>query len=280
MRINLLDHPLATPEWESLPATPIRLATRALWANNSQGEEEAPDHRVIHSRAAFAASPMSLESFRRAGAGYHKCASGQEVDAPMHVVLRVPDGQEWRTVADVRAERNLLENEGLEVDLAGLRTTALVAEVREAATDRWWQVWNLATTGLQLYGEPSEAWQPSPQGKLEIESLDLARMPAGVEAAHLNSEVRFRAPFLELGFRLSSPSWSYMGLDSDGGGKTAGIFFNSRVQWTSCAVACIHRGSTRCCEIRTPNTWLRDHASHPPTASTSSASSHRTIEGR
>lgn len=222
MRINLLDHPLATPEWESLPATPIRLATRALWANNSQGEEEAPDHRVIHSRAAFAASPMSLESFRvRAGAGYHKCASGQEVDAPMHVVLRVPDGQEWRTVADVRAERNLLENEGLEVDLAGLRTTALVAEVREAATDRWWPGWNLATTGLQLYGEPSEAWQPSPQGKLEIESLDLARMPAGVEAAHLNSEVRFRTPFLELGFRLSSPSWSYMGLDSDGGGKTS-----------------------------------------------------------
>ncbi len=217
---DLFVHPLANPGWELLPAADVQLATRAFWAANLADEHDAPEHRVIHARAVFAPAPLEVtELLVRTAAGYHKCASGQERDAPRRVRVRVPNGDDWRVVADVSVSPDP-DGTPVAVALDGLRTTALVAEVREAAVDRWWPGWNLTNTGLVLRGRTTAAWSPPPQGRLEVESVSLDGLPDGVAATHRNSEVRFSTPTLEVGFRLGSPAWSHLGLDADGAGRT------------------------------------------------------------
>ncbi|MBX3099359.1 MAG: hypothetical protein KF761_07225 [Salinibacterium sp.] len=75
-------------------------------------------------------------------------------------------------------------------------------------------------TGLVLEGEPTEPWAPERESLLEVESLDLAGLPEGVTATQRNAEVRFATPYLEVGFRLYTPGWSYFSVDEDGNGRT------------------------------------------------------------
>lgn len=208
---NLLIHPLATSQWESLPASTVRLHTRAVWARPEEGEDDAPASRIIHLRAIFADEPLDIEAVRLVpGAGYHKCASGQERDSVVRARCWIPEGQQWSRVGELGDEETL--------ETAGLRSTGVVVEIREALTDRWWPGWNLANTGVELQGTPPAEWRPRRQGHLDVGGIHLEGLPDGVTAEHRNSEVRFTTPTLEVGFRLRSPAWSHLALDDDGTG--------------------------------------------------------------
>ncbi len=219
MLANVFSHPLATSEWESLPAATVRLHTRSVWAERIEGEESAPARRIIHLRAAFADEPMRLDSLQASvAAGYHKCASGQEVDSIVRARLWTPDEAGWTLAGELRRTRSEALTEPTAIPL-DLETRGFVAELREATTDRWWPGWNLANTGLTLSGDIPSAWTPRNQGALEIESIDLSNLPNGVAAEHRNSEIRYTTGSLSIGFRLRSPAWSYLSVDDDGAGR-------------------------------------------------------------
>ena len=219
--MNLFTHPLATPTWESVPASTRRLHTRSLWTAPEVGEAGAPARRIIHARAIFADRPATLHRLHLAqAAGYHKCASGQERDAALDVIVSRGDRDGWHQVGRLRTSAEELAAGGARLDLGGLETSALVAEVRRAATDEWWPGWNLATAGLHLTGELDRTWTPGHDGWLTVGEVDTAGLPAGVTAVRSATDVVFRTPHLAVGFRLKSPSWSHLGLDHDGGGRT------------------------------------------------------------
>lgn len=228
---DLLRHPLATPTWEQEHAARVRPSCRALWTTPAAGEEGAPARRLIHARAVHADEPMTLRSLRIAtAAGYHKCASGAERDRPTRVVVRVAEAGAaggaaggaaaggWRTLADVALDPH--GTDPLDVDLGGVTSTAAAVELRSAAVDGWWPSWNLATTAFTLDGALPGPWRAPRQSFLTLDALDLTGLPAGVEAEHRNGEVRFRTPFLEIGFRLRTPTLAHLSLDDDGAGRT------------------------------------------------------------
>lgn len=220
MQHNLFTHPLATPAWESEPAAALRLATRSLWTAPQEHEEGAPARRIIHQRALFTQNPARLDALEVGwGPGYHKCASGQERDAALDVVILAGERNGWREASRLQTTVAEIEAGGARLDLGGLETTALVAEVRRAATDGWWPGWNLATTGMRLAGSIDRTWRPGRDAWLDVQSVDLADQNPGVEATATATEVRFTTPHLAVGFRLKSPSWSHLGLDQDGTGR-------------------------------------------------------------
>lgn len=222
MTTNLFAHPLATPYWESEPASPVRLLTRSSWTTPSPDEAGAPDRRIIHSRALFTDRPARIDRVSIGpAAGYHKCASGQERDAILDLSLFAPSGAEWREVGRISAPADEVLRSGAELDLGGIRTTALIAQARRAAVDTWWPGWNLVTTGIDVAGEVDPLWTPGPEGHLTVRALEVSGLPRGVTASVSQTEVRFRTRRLEIGFRLRSPAWSHLGLDADAEGRTA-----------------------------------------------------------
>jgi len=210
--VNLFEHPLSTPAWEHEPAARFRLATRALWATPDGHEPGAPRRRLIHQRAVFADEPLRLDRLDVVdGAGYHKCASGQESDRPRDVVVYAAGDGGWQQIARTAGEP---------LDLRGVTSTALLAQVRSCATDAYWPGWNVTNTGLVLHGEPTAplrvlpATPPGPPA-----DVDLAGLGTGVTAERLAGEVRYRTAHLEVGFRLASAAWSYLSVDDDGEGR-------------------------------------------------------------
>jgi len=216
---NLFTHPLATPAWESEPAAALRLATRSLWTSPRADETGAPDRRIIHQRAIFTSRPGTFDALNVGwGPGYHKCASGQERDAALDVIVSRGERDGWREVGRLRTSAEELGATGARLDLGGIETSSLVAEVRRAATDGWWPGWNLATAGLRLTGELDRTWSPGPDGWLDVGEVDTSGASAGVEATRTATEVVFTTAHLSVGFRLKSPAWSHLGIDQDGAG--------------------------------------------------------------
>lgn len=218
---DLFRHPLATPAWESEPAAGVRLATRALWTGPGPDEAGAPERRIIHQRAIFTSNPGRFDSLQVGwGPGYHKCASGQERDAALDVVVWSGDRDGWRQAGRLRTSSEELAAGEARLGLGGVVTSALVAEVRRAATDGWWPGWNLASAGLTLTGELDRTWTPGPDGWLDVGEIDTTDPEAGVTVSRSATDVVFRTPYLAVGFRLKSPAWSHLALDQDGSGRT------------------------------------------------------------
>ncbi|TXK18623.1 hypothetical protein [Homoserinibacter sp. GY 40078] len=217
---NLFRHPLATPEWESEPAAAVRLATRSLWTAPLRDETTAPARRIVHQRAIFTSTPATFRGLHLGwGPGYHKCASGQERDAALDVVVSRGERDGWSEVARIRTSAGELDDGGARLDLGGLVGTSLVAEVRRAATDGWWPGWNLASAGLELSGDLDRSWTPGPDGWLDVGEVDPTGASPGVVATVGATDVVFRSDHLAVGFRLKSPAWSHLSVDQNGDGR-------------------------------------------------------------
>ncbi len=216
---NLLDHPLAVPEWELVEASPVRVAGRSIWAPRPDDE---PGRRIIHARAVQGVSgPLRIRRIGiRRGVGYHKCASSHEFDAPASVrLLAHRDGRlveigSWHT--DHLPDRD----EVLWHDVA-LESELVMAVIDEAYVDREWPSWNLARTGILIDGEATVPWLRPAYGLLDTDTSGFDAQPApGVHASRSHDQVRFRTRFLEIGFRLRSATLAFLAIDTDGAGRT------------------------------------------------------------
>lgn len=195
---------------------------RAIWTTPLPGEEGAPAHRIIHARTLQLHEPARL--FRlgiRKAAGYHKCGSHVEHDWVHALRILLWNGTDWEVLTTIRDLPRPGDGAMFWIDLGGIRTTAALFEVREAASDRWWPSWNLCSSAMVLDGEPPSLPPPRGMRALDVHVGPLTDLPAGVTASVHDGEVRFRTRFLEAGFRLQRAGLSRLAIDDEGRGRTS-----------------------------------------------------------
>ena len=194
---------------------------RAVWTPPIEGEEGAPEHRIIHSRLLQLHAPARLErlGLRRAQ-GYSKCGSRVQLDWPTSVRLLLWDGSRWVVHLSDRTLAIPSEEEPWWCDLGGVAARAAIIEFRRCFIDNWWTSWNLALGAPILEGTPEGEDYLRQESRLGIEGVDLSSLPSGVAAGHLPGEVRYKTRHFEVGFQLGRAGFSYLALDQEGSGRT------------------------------------------------------------
>ena len=194
---------------------------RAIWASPIDGEDGAPEHRIIHARIWQGHAPARLHrlGLRRAQ-GYHKC--GSTVDRDWVTAFRVLywDGDAWRVHLEEHDVERPGPDETIWFDLGGLETATVMIEVRHGGIDEWWPSWNLTAGAFVLEGEPLGALAPRCETLLDVTEVALTGLPDGLTATHTHGEVRYRSASLDVGFCLNRAGFSHLGLDEDGTGAT------------------------------------------------------------
>ena len=213
--MNLFHHPLVTSDWELAPASPIRTDGRALWRHTGLGD------RIVHARwVQGVAGPVSIRRLGlRRGIGYHKCASAREYDVPMEVrLLAAQDG----ALAEVGAWSIAAEpGEGQVVWFdAAVESSTVVAVIERSLIDGDWPSWNLARTGFVLDGEAPHPWQRPAFHLLEVRGNVDPAPSTSVRMVRRHDEIRVMTDRYAIGFRLRSPSLSFLAVDADGRGRT------------------------------------------------------------
>jgi hypothetical protein len=189
---------------------------RALWTAPLPGEPETPDRRIIHARVVRLHGRVRLHRVGvRKGPGYHKCGSRQDLD--WVTALRVLAMRRGRlvpvlTLSDVRKPA---EGETLWFDLKGLVTNGVSIEVRKSGIDDGWTPWNLVEAGLVLEGELVDPLAPRHERLLEVVPPDLRGLPRGVKADVREGCLRYRTRDFEVGFCLTRPGFSFLGLHTE-----------------------------------------------------------------
>src|SRR5690606_5201407 len=120
--------------------------TRAIWTGPLDGEDGAPERRIIHARVLQLHTPVRLRrlGLRRAP-GYHKCGSVVDRDWVPAFRLLLWDGDGWTVHREERDVPRPDADETLWFDLGNIETSAAMVEVRHCGIDRWWPSWNLAS---------------------------------------------------------------------------------------------------------------------------------------
>ena len=192
---------------------------RALWTVPLDGEDGAPEHRIVHARTVQLHAPARLRrlGLRRAP-GYHKCGSTVDLDWVTALRVLVWDGASWRVEHDLRDLE--CPDETTWIDLDGLEASTLRVEVRRCGIDGWWPSWNLAMGALVLEGEPLGPVRPRQESLLDVTEVSLSGLPRGLTAEHTHGEVRYRSEHLEVGFCLNRAGFSHLALDASGSGNT------------------------------------------------------------
>ena len=212
---NLLDHPLTSPDWELVPASPVRTDGRALWRQDRDGE------RIVHARWVQGVSgTLRVERVGvRRGVGYHKCASAHEWDAPMEVRLLADREGTLQEVGAWSLDGPPGPDDTVWWD-ARVEASTLVAVIERAAIDDGWPSWNLARTGLILDGVATEPWRRGPEHLLAVEGDAGARPVPGVRVDRRHDTIRFMTDRYAIGFRLRSPRLAFLAIDDDASGRT------------------------------------------------------------
>jgi hypothetical protein len=196
-------------------------STRAVWATPIDGEDDAPSRRIIHTRTLQLHGPARLDRLGlRRTPGYHKCGSRMDLDWVAAFRVLVWEEEEWRVLRYEADEKPPEAGDIRWYDLGGVRTSALILEVRRSGIDRWWSGWNLASGAFVLEGETAGGPAPRCERRLAAEVEHLTGLPSGLTARHGEGEVRYRTRFFEVGFWLERPGFSYLAIDGSGRGRT------------------------------------------------------------
>lgn len=196
---------------------PTLASPRALWTSPIDGEQGAPEQRIIHGNLLQLHGKAELHRLGlRRTPGYHKCGSVQDLDWVRAFRLLAFDGNEWQEVRRETACPTPDPDETLWFDLDGLVTSTLLIEARESGIDQWWTSWNLASGGFVLEGRPAGPPAARNEGALGVTGIDVSDLPDGVTAFVREGEVRFRTRTFEVGFWLNRAAMAYLSLDEDG----------------------------------------------------------------
>jgi hypothetical protein len=217
LRCNIIAGAASDAGWNSL-----RPGIRALWTQPIEGEDEAPQNRIIHCRLLQLHAPARLQRLGiRPSPGYHKCGSSIQTDRVTAFRLLIWKGDRWDVHLHVHEVPRPSENGFQWFDLGGITTPAAIIELRACEIDRWWTSWNLAGETCTLEGTFETDRFPPQETRLSIEEIDLTGAPPGVNVRHMAGEIRLSTPSLEVGFWLGRPGFSYLSLDDEQKGRTA-----------------------------------------------------------
>jgi hypothetical protein len=199
---------------------PSTATCRSQWASPLSHEMGAPARRIIHVRSVRMPEGTRLSRLGlRSGNGYFKCGSRSNADRISAYRLLIWKDQQWIPYSEMQGVPELGEGETYWVDLEEVEVAAAVIECRRSDVDGWWPSWNLANTGLVLEGSPGPN-SAKDSTELSIAAFDVSHLRDGISAKRLPGEIRFRSPFLEVGFRLQAPGFSYFAIDGQGNNQT------------------------------------------------------------
>jgi hypothetical protein len=191
-------------------------AGRAVWTRQLAGEEKLPKKRIIHQRVVRLPGRAKLHRLGlRRGQGYHKCGSRQDLDWVTAFRVLAWQGGQWREVC---ARRNLAPQVPGAVQwfrLPRLETSGVIIELRSSGIDGGWTPWNMAMSACVLEGELIDPIAPRCEQLLRCGPVKLDRLPRGVSAVVHDGEVRYRTKDFEVGFLLSRPGFSFLGLHTE-----------------------------------------------------------------
>lgn len=188
-------------------------AGRAVWTGVLPGEEGVPQKRIIHQRVVRLHAPARLHRFGvRRGQGYHKCGSRQDLDWAVGVrVLAAQDGN-WTEIYRNDCLRQPPKNATAWIQIPETVATGVIIELRKSFIDDGWTPWNLVMSCFVLEGELLEPVAPRRERLLVRGGMVVDKLPRGVGAWCRDGEVRYRTKDFEVGFMLSRPGFSYLGL--------------------------------------------------------------------
>jgi len=188
-------------------------AGRAVWTRRLSGEEKLPKKRIIHQRVVRLHGRARLQRLGlRRGQGYHKCGSRQDLDWITGLrVLASVDGA-WQVLLERRRLTPVVPGAVAWFRLPRVVTTGVILEVRSAGIDGGWTPWNLALSAFILEGELLDPVAPRREQLLRRGSIDLKGLPRGVRATVQDGEVRFQTKTFAVGFALSRPGFTFLGL--------------------------------------------------------------------
>ncbi|MBA4136060.1 MAG: hypothetical protein C0518_01935 [Opitutus sp.] len=188
-------------------------AGRAVWTSRAVGEGAWPKKRIIHQRVVRLQGRAKLHRLGiRRGQGYHKCGSRQDLDWVTGFRVLAWIGGRWKEICARRGMSASVPGAVQWFRLPRLETTGVIIELRSSGIDGGWTPWNLALSAFILEGELIDPVAPRDEHLLHVGVIDLSRLPAGVTASLGDGEVRFRAKEFEVGFWLSRPGFSFLGL--------------------------------------------------------------------
>ncbi|MCH6256865.1 hypothetical protein MLD52_09925 [Puniceicoccaceae bacterium K14] len=220
---NLLDTPDLDPPMGDLFSFRTLSQCRSIWTEPYPSEHDAPELRIIHTRAFTPTGKAIVNKIGiRNAQGYHKCGSHQEDDWVVDLrilTLDTPDSN-WRELQYLRDLEPQLPDAITWIELGTLTTYGLILEIRRCGIDGWWTPWNLAKNAFIVEGKLCEPTAGRNESLIKCENIEIASLPSGLRAKQTDGQVRFRSAFLEIGFYLSRTGFSYLGIDQQGNGNT------------------------------------------------------------
>ncbi|MEO6874936.1 MAG: hypothetical protein ABI222_08950 [Opitutaceae bacterium] len=204
------------PPMGDLPVHADVAGGRAVWTAPLAEETGDPERRIIHARVVRLHGRAKLHRLGvRKGTGYHKCGSRQDLDWVTALRLLVFQRGRLTPVLDLPVVRKPEAGETLWFELGGIETTGVSIEVRRSGIDDGWTPWNLAMSAFILEGELLDPLAPRHERLLDVAPPDLRRLPRGVTAEVRDGAVRYRTPDFEVGFCLTRPGFSFLGLSTE-----------------------------------------------------------------
>jgi hypothetical protein len=237
LQADILEQAAREVGWKNLSP-----GIKALWTTPIDGEEGAPDHRIIHCRLLQLHAPARLRRLGlRPAPGYHKCGSRPQIDWTTSFRLLLWNGTGWEVLLHETDLHRPADDDPLWFDVRDAHTSAVIIELRRCEIDGWWTPWNLAQGACILEGDFEAPPFPRKEARLRTGDIDLSGVPSGVAAERRPGEVRFRTPAFEVGFWLGRAGFSHLGLDDLTTGRT-----DRNLLRTSPAVAL---QGIRCCPV-------------------------------
>ncbi|MDH3251447.1 MAG: hypothetical protein OEM41_01575 [Ignavibacteria bacterium] len=216
LQCNTIANAASDAGWKNLSP-----GIRAIWTVPIEGEDNAPQHRIIHCRLMQHHTPARLRRLGiRPAPGYHKCGSSVQTDWVAAFRLLVWKGDRWEVLMHERSIPRPHDDGYRWFDLGEITTSAAIIELRECEIDRWWTSWNLAEKAFTLEGVTESVHFPRNETRLSVGEIDLAGVPSGITAERRSGEVRFRTPSLEVGFWMGRPGFSHLSIDDESNGQT------------------------------------------------------------
>lgn len=220
---NLLDTPDLDPPMGDLFSFRTLSQCRSVWTEPTDGENGAPQRRIIHSRVF---TPTGKATVNRIGfhnaPGYHKCGSRQEDDwiVDLRILTLDTPNSNWRELEYLRDLPPQEADKIHWIELGEQETYGLILEIRRCGIDEWWTPWNLAANAFVVKGKLHEPIAPRNESLIQVSQIDLSTLPAGLQASQRDGKVTFKSNFLEVGFLLSRTGFSHLGIDQQGQGNT------------------------------------------------------------
>ncbi|MFZ9681724.1 MAG: hypothetical protein ACO3DQ_00755 [Cephaloticoccus sp.] len=213
MTVDLLQLTDVAPPMGDLSFNSALSEPRAVWTAPGQGETAEADRRIVHSRVVrLPGSARLLRLGLRRAAGYHNCGSHVNVDwvTAFRLLARV-DGT-WRELAAASDLECPPAGEVTWHEFDPVTADGVIIELRACGIDGGWVPWGLAANACVLEGALLTYIPPARDRVLRSVGVDLTGVPAGVTARLVDGAVHFSTAAYSVGFLLSRPGLSHLGL--------------------------------------------------------------------